>query len=227
MTQAQDILRFWFETASPKQWFVKDQAFDAELKSRFLPVVKQALDGKLAHWGETCESNLALIILCDQMPRNIFRGMPSSFVGDGLALARSQAGVKRGDADTLAAQYKGQTLPVVAKEASGGDTTNPANKDSGDGTDKGADDDDNFVPDAAEARVSFLLMPMMHSEDLAIHDASLPLFQRYCNAMTYDYAVRHRDIIARFGRFPHRNAILGRRSTPEEIQFLTEPGSSF
>ena len=73
----------------------------------------------------------------------------------------------------------------------------------------------------------FMLMPMMHSEDLAIQEASLPLFQTHASKLTYDYAVAHRDIIARFDRFPHRNAILGRPSTDEEKLFLTHPGSSF
>lgn len=73
----------------------------------------------------------------------------------------------------------------------------------------------------------FMLMPMMHSEDIAVQDASLPLFRQFAGENTYDYAVKHRDIIARFGRFPHRNAILGRVSTPEEVAFLTQPGSSF
>ena len=73
----------------------------------------------------------------------------------------------------------------------------------------------------------FMLMPMMHSEDLAIQDAALPLFDEHTNSLTYDYAIKHRDIIARFGRFPHRNNVLGRPSTDAEIEFLTQPGSSF
>ena len=73
----------------------------------------------------------------------------------------------------------------------------------------------------------FLLMPMMHSEELEIQERSLPLFKTYTSDMTYDYAVRHRDIVAQFGRFPHRNAILGRPSTDAEIAFLQQPGSSF
>jgi uncharacterized protein (DUF924 family) len=72
-----------------------------------------------------------------------------------------------------------------------------------------------------------MLMPMMHSEDLAVQDASLPLFKAHTRKLTYDYAVAHRDIIARFGRFPHRNAIFGRPSTDDEKLFLTQPGSSF
>jgi uncharacterized protein (DUF924 family) len=72
-----------------------------------------------------------------------------------------------------------------------------------------------------------MLMPMMHSEDIEIQDASLPLFKELTAERTYDFAVKHRDIVARFGRFPHRNVILGRPSTDEEIEFLKQPGSSF
>jgi len=78
-----------------------------------------------------------------------------------------------------------------------------------------------------QAYRQFMLMPMMHSEDLAIQERSLPLFERLTNPLTHEFAVKHRDIIARFGRFPHRNAILGRPSTDEEVAFLTQPGSSF
>ena len=73
----------------------------------------------------------------------------------------------------------------------------------------------------------FLLMPLMHSETLAIQELSLPLFIKYTNDKTYDFAKRHYEIINNFGRFPHRNAILGRKSTQEEIIFLKKPGSSF
>ena len=73
----------------------------------------------------------------------------------------------------------------------------------------------------------FMLMPMMHSEDIDIQDMSLPLFEQYTSKLTYDYAVKHRDIITRFGRFPHRNSMLGRPSSRDEEQFLTQSGSSF
>ena len=69
--------------------------------------------------------------------------------------------------------------------------------------------------------------PILKNEEIAVQDASLPLFKEYTTQIDYDYAVRHRDIIARFGRFPHRNTILGRPSTDEELEFLTQPGSSF
>ena len=73
----------------------------------------------------------------------------------------------------------------------------------------------------------FMLMPMMHSEDIGIQEMSLPLFEKYTSKLTYEYAMKHRDIIARFGRFPHRNAVLGRPNSSDEDQFLTQLGSSF
>ena len=73
----------------------------------------------------------------------------------------------------------------------------------------------------------FMLMPMMHSEDIGIQDMSLPLFEKYTSKLTHEYAIKHRDIIARFGRFPHRNTMLGRPNSHVEDQFLTQPGSSF
>ena len=73
----------------------------------------------------------------------------------------------------------------------------------------------------------FMLMPLMHSEDIAIQDMSLPLFAAHTREFIMEHAQRHRDIVARFGRFPHRNDILGRPTSPEEAEFLTQPGSSF
>ena len=76
-------------------------------------------------------------------------------------------------------------------------------------------------------RRQFMLMPMMHSENLAVQDAALPLFNNYASEKDYEYAEKHHEIIVRFGRFPHRNVILGRKSTIEELNFLKKPGSSF
>ena len=85
----------------------------------------------------------------------------------------------------------------------------------------------NYLKNPDIHRRRFMLMPMMHSENLAIQDAALPLFKKYSSGKDYEYAEKHRDIIARFGRFPHRNVILGRKSTNEELEFLRQPGSSF
>ncbi|MBL6928987.1 MAG: DUF924 domain-containing protein [Rhodospirillales bacterium] len=84
-----------------------------------------------------------------------------------------------------------------------------------------------WVELAEQTKAQFLLMPLMHSEDLADQDMSIPLFARYCGEKVADFAIRHRDIIAKFNRFPHRNAILSRQSTPKETEFLTTDGSSF
>lgn len=87
--------------------------------------------------------------------------------------------------------------------------------------------DRGYLDDADAHQRHFMLMPLMHSEDLGIQDRSLPLFARYTDPRTLDYARQHRNVVAQFGRFPHRNAILGRPSSVEEREFLTQPGSSF
>ena len=87
--------------------------------------------------------------------------------------------------------------------------------------------DKDYLTNPDVHRRRFMLMPMMHSENLAVQDASLPLFKKYASGKDYEYAEKHRYFIARFGRFPHRNVILGRKSTNEELQFLKQPGSSF
>jgi uncharacterized protein (DUF924 family) len=179
--QPADVLRFWFEEASPHQWFAKDPAFDALVRDRFLGLTRAAIAGELSPWGEDPERGLALVLLLDQFPRQIWRDTARAFAGDAQALALSRKGVANG---------------WVAAERE------------------------------AERR-QFWLMPQMHSEELAVQEAALPLFERFTDQRTVDFARRHRDIIARFGRFPHRNAVLGRTSTAEELAFLQSPGSGF
>ena len=87
--------------------------------------------------------------------------------------------------------------------------------------------DKDYLTNPDVQRRQFMLMPMMHSDNLAVQDAALPLFKKYASGKDYEYAEKHRDIIVRFGRFPHRNVILGRKSTNEELEFLKQPGSSF
>ena len=177
----QAILVFWFEEISPESWFKKDPLFDDMLTQKFGRMIEQALAGQLDKWAQNKDGRLALILLLDQMTRNIFRNTPKAFCGDEIACALS--------------------LRSVA---------------------------DSFLE--AENNVhkrQFFLMPMMHAEDLEIQKQSLPLFKTFTSENTYDYAVRHHDIIERFGRFPHRNQILNRPSSNEELAFLTQQGSSF
>ena len=175
------MLRFWFEQSEPRQWFSKDPAFDGQVRERFLGLTRQAIQGQLSGWGGEPQSALALVLLLDQFPRQIWRGSAMAFGGDSQALALSQAAVERG---------------WVAAE-----------------------------PDQAPRQ--FWLMPQMHSEELAVQEAALPLFEQFTDARTAEFARRHRDVIARFGRFPHRNAALGRVSSAQELAFLQTPGSGF
>jgi uncharacterized protein (DUF924 family) len=181
--KAAEVLRFWFEE-HPKDWFVKNPAFDAEIRARFLALHEAAAAGQLAHWADDPRTCLALVIVLDQFPRNIFRGTPLAFATDAQALAVARGVVSRGfDAAYLPAQRW------------------------------------------------FAYLPFEHAEDLAAQRESLVLYERLRgdppSASPIAYAQRHYAVIERFGRFPHRNAILGRDSTPAEREFLATPGSSF
>jgi uncharacterized protein (DUF924 family) len=176
-----EVVRFWFDQTRPRQWFAKDPGFDGLVRERFLGLTGRAIAGELGAWGEAPRSGLALVLLLDQFPRQIWRDTARAFAGDGRALALSRRAVTSG---------------WVAAEPE-------------------------------PARRQFWLMPWMHSEELAVQEAALPLFARFTDARTADFARRHRDVIARFGRFPHRNAALGRASTPDELAFLKTPGAGF
>lgn len=183
---AQDVLTFWFDdTQKPRKvWFTKNEAFDAEVRSRFLTVHAQALSGQFDAWIDAPASCLALTIVLDQFPRNMFRGQPESFASDAKALSVAQ---------TAVAQKFDQQLPSVQR--------------------------------------FFFYLPFEHSENLDDQNQAVSLFEQFKDDSqlndTYDYALRHRSVIERFGRFPHRNQILGRPSTPQEVEFLKQPGSSF
>lgn len=179
--EIQNILDFWFNQCEPEQWFMKNDDFDALLKEKFGKLVDKARAGQLDAWAETRQGTLALILLLDQMTRNIHRDTPNAFSGDDMALAICLKGIERGYLDEF------ETLPER----------------------------------------QFLLMPMMHSEDLDIQNRSLPLFEKYTSERTHEYAIKHQVIIERFGHFPHRNEILGRPLTAEQIEFLKGPDSSF
>jgi uncharacterized protein (DUF924 family) len=191
-TAPADILAFWFGRpgepgyGQPRaEWFRKDAGFDAEIRRRFLPSVEAALAGQLAHWAATPDGLLALLLLLDQFPRNLFRGAVQAFAGDAPARQLAAAAIDRGWDAPLAAVEK-----------------------------------------------LFVYLPFEHSEALADQERSVALFSALADGHPgcegfLDYAHRHHEVIARFGRFPHRNAALGRPSTPEETSYLAQPGSGF
>jgi uncharacterized protein (DUF924 family) len=193
------VLDFWFGPASgdtvtaqtqQKLWWSKNAAVDADIRGRFEALVETAATGTLDDWAQDAHGRLALILLFDQFPRNIYRETPRAFSHDQLASRLALGGIATGTDREL----------------------------------------------RAIERVFFYL-PLEHSESAELQERSVALFtalaagvpeaDRKTFAGYVDYAVRHRDVIHRFGRFPHRNHILGRDSTPEETAFLKQPGSSF
>jgi uncharacterized protein (DUF924 family) len=175
-----EIVRFWFEELTPKDWYRKDQALDAEITRRFGGVHDALRSGVPASWLATAKGWLAAIIVLDQFPRNMFRGDPRAFATDAEALALSKRAIAEGV-------------------------------------------DMQLVPEQR----AFLYLPFQHTEDAADQARSVELFTALGIPSNLDFALRHKAIIDRFGRFPHRNAVLGRASTEQEAAFLTQPGSSF
>jgi uncharacterized protein (DUF924 family) len=195
-TTPADILDFWLGPpdadpfANATTWWKKDPAFDADVARRFRDALEASARGELEGWREEPRSCAALIILTDQLSRNIHRGHAAAFAQDPRARSASEHALDRG-----------------------------------------------FDAALRPAERLFTCMPLMHAEDLAAQNRGIIAFATLAEEVPEAirtqffgylvYAVKHQKIIRRFGRFPHRNAILGRPSTPEELAFLEEPGSSF
>ena len=186
---SREVLDFWFgplDARGParREWFRKDDAFDAEIRRRFGRLHAAAAARECEPWRASPQPMLALVIVLDQFSRNLFRGDARAFAQD--AHARECAREALGRGDDL------QLLPVERQ---------------------------------------FLYMPFEHSEALADQDRGVELMRSLASfeatGDVAEWAEKHRAIIRRFGRFPHRNAALGRPSTPAEEAFLREPGSSF
>jgi uncharacterized protein (DUF924 family) len=181
MSTPDEVLDFWFSPRVRPKWFVRSDELDQEIRDNFSELHARAAAGALDAWAATPRGALALAILLDQFPRNMFRGIAEAFASDPQARAVARAAIDAG-----------------------------------------------LDHDLSQEERLFLYLPLEHSEDLADQERCVELMRALDEEPTWlDYAVRHRDIIARFGRFPHRNAILGRVSTPEECEFLMQPGSSF
>lgn len=174
---ASDIVGFWRD-AGPQRWFGGGEAFDAECRTRFLEAHLLAARRELEHWACDAESALALVLLLDQIPRNVFRRSAHAYATDGLAR-----------------HYAGRALTM------------------------------GFDAQVDMALRAFFYLPFEHSEDMADQERALELFERLPGE-SKRWAQLHHDIIRRFGRFPHRNAALGRESTTAERAFLAEGGFS-
>ena len=170
------IVSFWREAGHDK-WFAQDESFDQAIRSRFLPTCEAAANGALAGWQESAEGALALVLLFDQFPRNMFRGTARAFATDALARAAADRALARG--------FDQATDPALRQ---------------------------------------FFYLPFMHSEALIDHDRSMRLYEALGNAEQLRYATEHREVIQKFGRFPHRNRVLGRETTAAEQAFLEGNG---
>jgi uncharacterized protein (DUF924 family) len=173
---AADVLAFW-RAAGEKKWFDKDDAFDAEIRQRFLPTYEAAARGELSDWEATPDGALALLIVLDQFPRNMFRHNGRAFAADATARAVADRALER-----------------------------------------------RFDQQVPQNQRLFFYLPFEHSETMADQDRCCALFRALGNADQLHWAELHADIIRRFGRFPHRNAVLGRTTTPDEKAYLDDNG---
>jgi uncharacterized protein (DUF924 family) len=173
---ADDVLAFW-KQAGPDRWFEKDDAFDHAIRDTFLATYEAAAAGRLNGWERTPEHALALIIVLDQFPRNIFRDSPRAFAAD--------------------AQARDVTLRALGN---------------------------GFDQQVGHDLRAFFYLPLMHSEQIGDQDLCVELCRALGNEDNLKFAEIHADIIRRFGRFPHRNSLLGRETTPDEQAFLESGG---
>ena len=174
--QAEEVLDFW-RAAGEQRWFTRNAAFDAECRTRFLDAHHAAARREFAHWMDDAHRALALLILLDQIPRNVFRDSAHAYATDPLARRYARRAVEAG----FDAQVE---MPLS----------------------------------------TFFYLPFEHSENLADQERALALYRALPVADADRWALIHHDIIRRFGRFPHRNAALGRETTPEEQAFLDGGG---
>lgn len=177
-----DILDFWFlalghpDHAKAREiWWRSTPEFDAETVSRFGGRIEQAVAGGLEAWKDSPEGALALILLCDQFPRNCFRKTARAFSGDAKAIETARLSLAR-------------SYPVA-------------------------------FPSNCKL---FFYMPFGHSEVLADQLMACALFDTIGGEENLQSAAEHRDVVARFGRFPHRNEVLGRTSTLDELAYLQD-----
>ena len=171
----EDLVHYWRD-AGAARWFKRDDAFDAEFRSRFLAAHEAAAAGRLQDWANTARGALALVLLLDQFPRNAFRGTTRVYDTDGPARDVAEAALTVG--------HDQQVEPELRR---------------------------------------FFYIPFMHSERLADQERSVALNDSE-GSEPLRWARHHHDVVARFGRFPHRNGVLGRESTAEEKAFLDEGG---
>lgn len=173
IVNADELIEFWFSEPVAKRWFNSTPEFDQELRDRFMPTYDAACQGRLDDWQQSAQGALALVIVFDQLPLNMFRGEAKSFATESNSRVVAQQAIEKAFDQSLTDKQK-----------------------------------------------AFLYMPFMHSENLKDQDWSVELYEKAQLADNLRFARHHREIVKRFGRFPHRNRILGRENTEEEVAYL-------
>ena len=166
-----DVLDYWFSEKSKQFWFASTPQVDNEIKVRFESVWEKAAEGEYSQWRETADGSVALIVILDQLPLNMFRSDPKGFQTESMAVEVALNAINNG-----------------------------------------------FDEELNDEKLLFLFMPLMHSENIDHQNLQVYLFDKY--NFNLEFSKHHRDLVKKFGRFPHRNEILGRMSTMEELDYL-------
>jgi len=166
-----DVLDYWFSEKSKQFWFASTPQVDNEIKVRFESVWEKAAEGEYSQWRETADGSVALIVILDQLPLNMFRSDPKGFQTENMAVEVALNAINNG-----------------------------------------------FDEELNDEKLLFLFMPLMHSENIDHQNLQVYLFDKY--NFNLEFSKHHRDLVKKFGRFPHRNEILGRMSTMEELDYL-------
>ena len=166
-----DVLDYWFSEKSKQFWFASTPQVDYEIKVRFESVWEKAAEGEYSQWRDTADGSVALIVILDQLPLNMFRSDPKGFQTENMAVEVALNAINNG-----------------------------------------------FDEELNDEKLLFLFMPLMHSENIDHQNLQVYLFDKY--NFNLEFSKHHRDLVKKFGRFPHRNEILGRMSTMEELDYL-------
>lgn len=172
-SQINDLINYWFSEDMSRHWFNSTETIDSQIRQRYESLWQHAADGQLDHWMESAQGCLALIIILDQLPLNMFRGQEKSFTTESQAIKVAHYAIAKG-----------------------------------------------FDKLISKQQLAIFYMPLMHSENLQDQDLSIRCFEVAGLEENAKFARHHRDIVRRFGRFPHRNAILGRDSNELELEYL-------
>lgn len=169
----ESIIKFWYSDRIKSKWFNSTEELDKEIKENYEYVWENAIRGEYNDWQNSADGCLALAIIFDQFPLNMFRDEVESFSTEGMAIKVTKNAIEKGLDDEI-------------------------NKD----------------------QLAFLYMPLMHSENMDDQNLSVSLFEKAGLTENWKFAKHHRGIVERFGRFPHRNEILQRQSSQDEIEYL-------